>query len=133
VGCLKPCRMRSTTILRHTKTIICRSVTRQINNHSSTASIHCNFVHGCTCKVSLGNHYIFLFFVNIFDSLLPQPIHASVVSDDEDAPQTQFVAAQSSTSVITRVVRPPYGQRQGWKPSSQEDFGGSYILFILLC
>ncbi|KAF5331184.1 hypothetical protein D9619_005502 [Psilocybe cf. subviscida] len=60
-------------------------------------------------------------------SILPQPQHASVVSDDEDeVVRPQFV--QQSTAVITRVAIPPYGQRSGWKPSSMEDFGdgGSY-------
>ncbi|KAF9053195.1 pre-mRNA-processing protein 45 [Panaeolus papilionaceus] len=59
-------------------------------------------------------------------SILPTPVHASAISDDEDNVQT-FVA-QSSTTVITRPVVPPYGQRAGWKPSSLEDFsdGGAF-------
>ncbi|KAF9527015.1 SKIP/SNW domain-containing protein [Crepidotus variabilis] len=57
-------------------------------------------------------------------SLLPKPIQSSVVSDDEDDVRPQPSAAQSSTSVVvTRTVRPPYGQRNAWKPTSQEDFG----------
>lgn len=55
--------------------------------------------------------------------LLPTPLHAPVVSDDEDDIGTQTVVAESSTAVVTRMARPPYGQRNGWKPTSQEDYG----------
>lgn len=30
---------------------------------------------------------------------------------------------QTSQNVVIRRVVPPYGQRKGWKPTSQEDFG----------
>ncbi|TFK54639.1 hypothetical protein OE88DRAFT_1716824 [Heliocybe sulcata] len=62
-------------------------------------------------------------------SVLPAPLHAPTVEDEDDIqvgpsrPQTQ------STSLIsTRTVIPPYGQRAGWKPKTQEDFGdgGAY-------
>ncbi|KAH8099584.1 pre-mRNA-processing protein 45 [Cristinia sonorae] len=64
-------------------------------------------------------------------SLLPAPVYAPTVSDDEDeytsAPQPAQSSSQSQ-SVILRNVVPPYGQRKGWRPSSQEDYGdgGSY-------
>ncbi|TFY60078.1 hypothetical protein EVJ58_g5374 [Rhodofomes roseus] len=60
-------------------------------------------------------------------SLLPQPVYAPVVSDDEgDALQAPALAP--SQSVIIRAAVPPYGQRQGWKPTSPDDFGdgGAY-------
>ncbi|KAJ2934932.1 hypothetical protein H1R20_g2153, partial [Candolleomyces eurysporus] len=61
-------------------------------------------------------------------SLLPKPVNASVASDDEDDVQITRPEATTSQSVIIRTVVPPYGQRKGWKPSSQEDFGdgGAY-------
>ncbi|KAG6860956.1 mRNA splicing protein [Termitomyces sp. Mi166 len=49
-------------------------------------------------------------------ALLPKPIHASSVSDDEEE-----VRAPVQQAVTSR--RPPYGQRKGWKPSTPEDFG----------
>ncbi|KDR81752.1 hypothetical protein GALMADRAFT_239938 [Galerina marginata CBS 339.88] len=61
-------------------------------------------------------------------SLLPQPLYAPAVEDDEDEVQTRVHVISQSTTVITRPVVPPYGQRKGWKPSSLEDFGdgGAY-------
>ncbi|CAA7271572.1 unnamed protein product [Cyclocybe aegerita] len=60
-------------------------------------------------------------------ALLPKPLHASAVSDDEDRVLPQR-PAQSTSTVIIRSVVPPYGQRADWKPTSPEDFGdgGSY-------
>ncbi|KAG8918935.1 mRNA splicing protein, partial [Tulasnella sp. 417] len=55
-------------------------------------------------------------------SLLPKPIHTTISSDDEEETTT-------STAVLApRATIPPYGQRKGWRPSKQEDFGdgGSY-------
>ncbi|TFK42445.1 SKIP/SNW domain-containing protein [Crucibulum laeve] len=52
-------------------------------------------------------------------SILPQPVYAPSVSDDEDDVRPTVV----NQAIITRAVVPPYGQRRGWKPTSQEDFG----------
>ncbi|KAI0934545.1 mRNA splicing protein [Taiwanofungus camphoratus] len=59
-------------------------------------------------------------------SLLPNPVHAPTVSDDED--EIIQVPATAPQSVIIRSVVPPYGQRRGWKPTSPDDFGdgGAY-------
>ncbi|KAF8077802.1 SKIP/SNW domain-containing protein [Lyophyllum atratum] len=51
-------------------------------------------------------------------AVLPQPLYAPVVSDDEE----EVVQAIKQTD-ITRPTRPPYGQRKGWKPTTPEDFG----------
>ncbi|EPQ57934.1 hypothetical protein GLOTRDRAFT_114500 [Gloeophyllum trabeum ATCC 11539] len=63
-------------------------------------------------------------------SVLPAPLNAPAIADDEDDVQVGPSQPQSqSTSLIsTRTVIPPYGQRKGWKPQSQEDFGdgGAY-------
>lgn len=100
------------------------------NRPSRTCAQPLDFHH-----TSLVDHGCFGFVSRTLDSdalthsisyrLLPQPVHASVVSDDEDdvRPQGPSAAAQSSTAVVTRTVRPPYGQRSSWKPTSQEDFG----------
>ncbi|THH28501.1 hypothetical protein EUX98_g5683 [Antrodiella citrinella] len=57
-------------------------------------------------------------------SLLPTPVYAPAVSDDDDTYTSLPQAAPSSSqSVIVRNVVPPYGQRKGWRPSSQEDYG----------
>ncbi|KAG5647296.1 hypothetical protein DXG03_000833 [Asterophora parasitica] len=53
-------------------------------------------------------------------ALLPQPVHAPAVFDDEEVVQTPAPVQQT---LITRPTRPPCGQRQGWKPSTPEDFG----------
>ena len=52
--------------------------------------------------------------------LLPQPVFAPLISDDEPEHQIQ---PQSTTTVIVRAVIPAYGQRNGWRPTSTEDFG----------
>ncbi|VDB82892.1 unnamed protein product [Peniophora sp. CBMAI 1063] len=59
---------------------------------------------------------------------LPAPVNQPAVSEEEetyDAPATQ---PSTSTNVVLRQAAPPYGQRRGWKPTSQEDFGdgGAY-------
>ncbi|KAF9495870.1 pre-mRNA-processing protein 45 [Pleurotus eryngii] len=57
-------------------------------------------------------------------ALLPNPVHAPTVSDDEeDEIVQQPQAAAPSLSIISRGVVPSYGQRAGWKPASQDDFG----------
>lgn len=53
-------------------------------------------------------------------SLLPKPVYAPV-DDDEKGEQVTF--AQTSMTVVTRQVVPPYGKRRGWKPTSQSDYG----------
>ncbi|KAH9048547.1 SKIP/SNW domain-containing protein [Lactarius hengduanensis] len=55
---------------------------------------------------------------------LPPPVHAPAVADNEEI----FQQSTPSTStppptVASRQIVPPYGQRNGWKPASQEDYG----------
>ncbi|CAE6371128.1 unnamed protein product [Rhizoctonia solani] len=54
-------------------------------------------------------------------SLLPQPVHAPIEDEEE-------VQAPVTTALAPAVVIPPYGQRNGWRPSKQADFGdgGAY-------
>ena len=63
----------------------------------------------------------------VSNSLLPKPVHAPAISDDEDeVVRVSNQVAESSLnakSVIIRAAVPSYGQRRGWKPTSQEDFG----------
>ncbi|KAF8637416.1 hypothetical protein AX17_002911 [Amanita inopinata Kibby_2008] len=56
--------------------------------------------------------------------LLPQPVNAPALSDAEDA----YQSITHSQVATTRPVIPPYGQRKGWKPASQDDYGdgGAY-------
>ena len=69
---------------------------------------------------------IILAFVLIFSfRLLPQPVFAPLISDDEPEHQIQ---AQSTTTVVVRAVVPVYGQRNGWRPTSAEDFGAYAML-----
>ncbi|KAF8911069.1 pre-mRNA-processing protein 45 [Gymnopilus junonius] len=60
-------------------------------------------------------------------SLLPQPVYAPAVSDDDEHVSSQVISQLKST-IITRSAIPAYGKRSGWKPSSIEDFGdgGAY-------
>lgn len=60
-------------------------------------------------------------------SLLPRPAYAPAIEDDEDD-IVQVPTAAPSQSVVIRTPVPPYGQRQGWKPASPDDFGdgGAY-------
>ncbi|CAE6412595.1 unnamed protein product [Rhizoctonia solani] len=53
--------------------------------------------------------------------LLPQPVHAPIEDEEE-------VQAPVTTTLALAVVIPPYGQRKGWRPSKQADFGdgGAY-------
>ncbi|KAK7694039.1 hypothetical protein QCA50_003615 [Cerrena zonata] len=59
-------------------------------------------------------------------SLLPKPVHVSISDDEDDIVRVSQQVAESSLqskSVVIRLAVPSYGQRNGWKPSSQEDFG----------
>ncbi|GAA5892962.1 hypothetical protein JCM5296_003393 [Sporobolomyces johnsonii] len=55
-------------------------------------------------------------------SSLPAPLHSSVSDQHEQS------APSTSTALVTGPVIPPYGQRKGWKPKEQRDFGdgGAY-------
>jgi SNW domain-containing protein 1 len=55
-------------------------------------------------------------------SILPKPVHAPSVSDDEEE------VIIPSQAVIRQSAVPPYGQRKGWTPRTPEDFtdGGAY-------
>lgn len=71
--------------------------------------------------------------LTVSNSLLPKPVYAPSVSDDEeDIVRVSNQVAESSLNakaVVIRAAVPPYGQRRGWKPTSQEDFGSSDIRF----
>jgi len=58
-------------------------------------------------------------------SLLPTPLYAPTVSEDD---HSATVPAAASQAIVARAAVPPYGQRVGWRPSTQEDYGdgGSY-------
>ncbi len=64
---------------------------------------------------------------------LPAPLHKAA-GDAQDEPsriqqQQQQQQQQQSTALAVQLPQiPPYGQRKGWKPKSQLDFGdgGSY-------
>lgn len=58
---------------------------------------------------------------------LPAPLH-STLPDDHDAPAPAQAAPQSTALAVQGPQIPPYGQRKGWKPKSQADFGdgGAY-------
>jgi SNW domain-containing protein 1 len=62
-------------------------------------------------------------------SLLPQPVHAPVISSDEES--VLAVSSQSSQTLVSRPTRPPYGQRNGWRPSTADDFGASMAKFSI--
>lgn len=51
--------------------------------------------------------------------VLPQPVNLSTVSDIHH----DYSAPEPSKAIISRPVVPPYGQRKGWKPTSQDDYG----------
>lgn len=57
--------------------------------------------------------------------LLPTPIYAPDVEEEEEQVVQVAQSSQSapSQSIILRTPAPPYGQRVGWKPSTQEDYG----------
>ncbi|KAK0497077.1 SKIP/SNW domain-containing protein [Armillaria luteobubalina] len=61
-------------------------------------------------------------------ALLPKPVYDAVVSDDEEDIVRPSTSSQSQQVISTRIPVPPYGQRQGWKPTRPEDYGdgGSY-------
>ena len=86
--------------------------------------------HGRARLVSLSDPlYSLSMLTRTPSSLLPNPIHAPVVSDDEDDVVSQVQPQQQagpSQAVVIRQAVPPYGQRRGWKPTSLEDFGAQY-------
>ncbi|GAA5820280.1 hypothetical protein JCM10212_000397 [Sporobolomyces blumeae] len=57
-------------------------------------------------------------------SSLPAPLHSDAASSSGAPP----AAPSTSTAVLAPSVIPPYGQRKGWNPRDQRDFGdgGSY-------
>ncbi|KAK0441883.1 SKIP/SNW domain-containing protein [Armillaria borealis] len=61
-------------------------------------------------------------------ALLPKPVYETVVSDDEEDIVRPSAPSQSQQVISTRIPVPPYGQRQGWKPTRPEDYGdgGAY-------
>ncbi|THH16156.1 hypothetical protein EW146_g4441 [Bondarzewia mesenterica] len=61
----------------------------------------------------------------VLAAALPAPIHAPAVSDDEG--DFNQVSAPFHALALRSVV-PSYGKRNGWKPTSQEDYGdgGAY-------
>ncbi|KAI9460028.1 pre-mRNA-processing protein 45 [Russula earlei] len=59
---------------------------------------------------------------NALAAALPPPIHAPAVPDEEEIFQ-QTTTSTLTPPVVSHQVVPPYGQRNGWKPTSQEDYG----------
>ncbi|PBK78513.1 hypothetical protein ARMSODRAFT_947440 [Armillaria solidipes] len=61
-------------------------------------------------------------------ALLPKPVYETIVSDDEEDIVRPSAPSQSQQIISTRIPVPPYGQRQGWKPTRPEDYGdgGAY-------
>ena len=56
-------------------------------------------------------------------SALPPPVHAPAVPDEEETLLGPSTSTSTPPPVVPRQVVPPYGQRNGWKPTSQEDYG----------
>ena len=56
-------------------------------------------------------------------SALPPPIHAPAVPDEEETLLLPSASTSTPPPVVHRQAVPPYGQRNGWKPISQEDYG----------
>lgn len=81
--------------------------------------------HGHSCVVGSSIQSIALRLKEMC-SLLPQPIHVPAVSDDESEVRRPAL----TQTIITRPVVLPYGQRRGWKPSSQDDFGVYPLAFL---
>ncbi|KAG6854740.1 mRNA splicing protein [Blastosporella zonata] len=54
-------------------------------------------------------------------AILPKPIYAPTVSDDEEEEEIHKPIQQ--LALTSRPTRPAYGQRKGWKPTTPEDFG----------
>lgn len=60
---------------------------------------------------------------------LPAPLHKAAGDAQEEPSRIQQQQQQQSTALAVQLPQiPPYGQRKGWKPKSQLDFGdgGSY-------
>jgi hypothetical protein len=60
---------------------------------------------------------------DITHRLLPSPVNAPAISDDDS--HVPIAPVAPSQAVIIRAAVPPYGQRAGWRPTGQEDFGES--------
>ncbi|KAH9997579.1 SKIP/SNW domain-containing protein [Russula vinacea] len=54
---------------------------------------------------------------------LPAPIHAPAVPEEEETLQPPSTSTSTPPPVASRHVVPPYGQRNGWRPTSPEDYG----------
>ncbi|GAA5977382.1 hypothetical protein JCM10908_004959 [Rhodotorula pacifica] len=62
-------------------------------------------------------------------SSLPAPLHKPASDSTHDDSSRIQQSQQSTTALAVQLPQiPPYGQRKGWKPKSQQDFGdgGSY-------
>jgi SNW domain-containing protein 1 len=60
---------------------------------------------------------------------LPAPLHKAAGDAQDEPSRIQQQQQQPSTALAVQLPQiPPYGQRKGWKPKSQLDFGdgGSY-------
>ncbi|KAI0062193.1 hypothetical protein BV25DRAFT_1825616 [Artomyces pyxidatus] len=54
---------------------------------------------------------------------LPAPTYAPTEEEEVFQQPAHPPTSTLSQSVVLRAAVPPYGQRQNWKPTSQEDFG----------
>jgi SNW domain-containing protein 1 len=59
-------------------------------------------------------------------ALLPAPVHVEELSQASSSfkQEAQLAAKSAQLSLVSkRSSAPPYGQRKGWMPSKQEDYG----------
>ncbi|KAH9981435.1 SKIP/SNW domain-containing protein [Lactifluus volemus] len=60
---------------------------------------------------------------NALAAALPPPVYAPAVADEEEIFERPTPSTSTPPPASSRQVVPPYGQRNGWKPASQEDYG----------
>lgn len=59
-------------------------------------------------------------------SILPAP--TQILWDRDDERRQKLLERESTALVIAQTIAPPYGQRRGWVPRSQSDFGGKLTI-----
>jgi SNW domain-containing protein 1 len=59
-------------------------------------------------------------------SALPTPVHAPAVPEEEETFQRP-ASTSTPPPVASRQPVPPYGRRNEWKPTSQEDYGALFF------
>lgn len=71
--------------------------------------------------------YDIVYLANIVIRILPQPLHTPDVDEEQEQVVQAIPSIVPSQAVTIRTPAPPYGQRTGWKPSTQEDYGAFAI------